>query len=268
MKRRKFVQKVLVGGFVILEGKAIAKNFYTTDDQVKFRFYVASDGHYGQPKTTFREYHDVIIKKMNKYHSSFPAEFVVLNGDVIHNEKEFLPSAYAAYENLEMDYYVSRGNHDMVSKEFWSEIWGYLPNYDFSIQDYAFLIGDTSNEKGDYLCPDVNWFSAKLDEYKDAKNIFIFLHITPNDWTKYGVKCPDFLDLIDQRDNVTAVFNGHDHQEDEIKFHNQTPFLFDGHFGGSWGTDYRGFRVVELLKDDTLRTYLMDPVKKIKSQII
>lgn len=40
--------------------------------------------------------------------------------------------------------------------------------------------------------------------------------------------------------------------------------MFDGHFGGSWGTEYRGFRVVEKLKNGSLRTYLMDPDEKIQ----
>lgn len=258
----------MVGGFVIFEGKAIAKNFFTSNDQVKFRFYVASDGHFGQSNTPYEEYHDVLIEKMNLFHSRFPAEFAVLNGDVIHDKKEFLPSAYATYEKFEMDYYVSRGNHDMVSEEYWNEVWDYPTNYDFAIDDKVFLIGDTSNEKGDYLCPDVTWFEDKLVHYKEYDQVFIFLHITPNDWTKYGVKCPEFLELIGKYENVRAVFNGHDHDQDEIKFYNKIPFMFDGHFGGSWGTDYRGFRVVELMKDKSMRTYLMNPGEKIKEQVL
>ncbi|MNR19566.1 hypothetical protein D3C85_1363640 [compost metagenome] len=41
------------------------------------------------------------------------------------------------------------------------------------------------------------------------------------------------------------------------------PFLFDTHFGGNWGTSYKGFRVVELLKDNSMLTYLMNPTEKI-----
>jgi hypothetical protein len=41
------------------------------------------------------------------------------------------------------------------------------------------------------------------------------------------------------------------------------PFLFDSHVGGSWGTPYRGFRVVELLNDGTLVTYMMNPTEKL-----
>jgi hypothetical protein len=44
------------------------------------------------------------------------------------------------------------------------------------------------------------------------------------------------------------------------------PFVFDAHFGGSWGTDYRGFRVVELMKDNSIVTYLMNPLTKIREE--
>lgn len=94
--------------------------------------------------------------------------------------------------------------------------------------------------------------------------IYIFLHITPNNWTENGVNCPEFHDLLANFSNVAAVFNGHDHDQDDVKIEEDIPFMFSGHFGGSWGTEYRGFRVVERLKNGSLRTYLMDPDKKIK----
>ena len=40
------------------------------------------------------------------------------------------------------------------------------------------------------------------------------------------------------------------------------PFLFDSHIGGNWGTAYKGFRVVELMDDATMVTYMMNPVEK------
>ena len=67
--------------------------------------------------------------------------------------------------------------------------------------------------------------------------------------------------------NVRAVFNGHDHNEDGIKMKNQLPFIFDAHFGGDWGTPYRGFRVVELMKDNSLVTYIMNPSEKINETV-
>ena len=39
-------------------------------------------------------------------------------------------------------------------------------------------------------------------------------------------------------------------------------FLFDAHFGGNWGTAYKGFRVVEVMKDNSMVTYIMNPTEK------
>jgi len=267
MKRRDFIQKLIVSGFLLFDGSVLAKNLYIVNEEVKLRFYVASDGHYGQSNTPYKEYHSALIEKMNQFHLLYPASFVVLNGDVIdvkHDEKQYLTSAFNTYNNFEMDFYVTKGNHDQVSADFWRETWGYPQNHDFTIRNTAFLLGTTSNEKGDYLCPDLNWFKTKLNLYRHYDYIFIFLHITPNDWTKYGVKCTEFLNLIDNHKNIKAIFNGHDHNQDGIKFYNNIPFMFDGRFGGSWGTDYRGFRVVEILNNGIIQTYMMNPDEKIK----
>src|SRR5690606_24792580 len=95
------------------------------------------------------------------------------------------------------------------------------------------------------------------------ENIFIFIHITPVKWTKHGIDCPEFIDLLKQYKNVRAVFNGHDHDQDGVKIRENIPFLFDSHIGGSWGTAYKGFRIVELGKDNTAVTYILNPINKI-----
>jgi hypothetical protein len=41
------------------------------------------------------------------------------------------------------------------------------------------------------------------------------------------------------------------------------PHLFDSHFGGNWGTPYRGYRIVEVLGNKQIRTYIMNPLEKI-----
>ena len=80
--------------------------------------------------------------------------------------------------------------------------------------------------------------------------------------SKGAVNCPALFELLDKYQNVRAVFNGHDHDEEGVKKKNNIPFVFDAHFGGSWGTPYHGFRVVELLNDNTVVTYMMNPVQK------
>ncbi|MEY3159885.1 MAG: hypothetical protein RLZZ49_1365, partial [Bacteroidota bacterium] len=39
--------------------------------------------------------------------------------------------------------------------------------------------------------------------------------------------------------------------------------IFDSHVGGNWGTAYRGYRIVELYKNGTMLTYIMNPTERI-----
>ena len=148
-------------------------------------------------------------------------------------------------------------------RKYWERIWGVPLNYDYVLGNNAFLFGTTSNAEGKYLPPDVQWFKQKLDEHKNKKNVFIFIHITPVKWTDNAVDSPEFQELMRQHKNVRAIFNGHDHDQEGIKTQDGVPYLFDAHFGGNWGTAYRGFRVVELQSKNTLLTYIMNPVTKI-----
>ena len=65
--------------------------------------------------------------------------------------------------------------------------------------------------------------------------------------------------MLSKHKNVKAVFHGHEHDQDGIFKKDETSFIFDSHIGGSWGTDYKGFRVVEVLKNNSLVTYMMNP---------
>jgi hypothetical protein len=59
------------------------------------------------------------------------------------------------------------------------------------------------------------------------------------------------------------VFHGHEHDQDGATMKGNVPFLFDAHIGGNWGTDYKGFRVVELMDDGSMITYMMNPGEKL-----
>lgn len=227
------------------------------------RFAVTSDGHYGESNTPFEAYFSTMTNALNNFHLTNPIDFCVINGDIIHNDPAFLQPASEAIKLCRMPVYVTKGNHDMVSGELWNQTWKMGINHDVVLKDNVLLLGATADEKGKYICPDQDWFTAKLKAYKDARNVFIFLHITPVKWTEHAVDCPHFQKLLSNSTHVSAVFNGHDHDQDGIKFLGNIPFLFDGHFGGSWGTAYRGFRIVELLEDNSLLTYMMDPFQKL-----
>lgn len=267
MKRKEFLHIAVPAFLLLANGKIVkANNFLLSGEEskkVKLRFAVASDGHYGQKDTSYEDFFAAITEHINTSHAANPFKFCVINGDIIHDDKKFFPAAKKALDKLTMKYYVSQGNHDHVTAEEWEAVWNMPVNYDFSIDKDSFLIGTTSNEKGTYLCPDITWFTKKLKEHQNQKNIFIFIHINPGRLTTNAVDCPGLFELFAKYKNIRAVFNGHDHDEEGIKLRNNIPFVFDAHFGGNWGTAYRGFRVVEVLKDNSVRTYIMNPLEKI-----
>ena len=227
-------------------------------DRPGFRFAVASDGHFGQEKTPYQMYYRDIVRWLNHEKEERGLDLAFFNGDLIHDQPDFLPQVKKQLDLLRMPYYVCRGNHDMVSRVHWESVWGYSTNYAFSAGDIGFIIGDTSNEKGEYLCADTAWLASRLSQMNGKKHVFVLLHISQSDWVTNGVSCPAVMDLLTRHPRVKAVFHGHDHQEDDCRMAGKTPFLYSGHMGGSWGVEYKGYRIVELLAGDNLLTYQMN----------
>lgn len=269
--RRSFIRSMSFGSLFLLSGEWVklnAADVYQLRSKVRLRFAVASDAHYGQPKTDFEGMLQQCLTYINHFHEKNALDFCVINGDIIHNDSSFLPLAKQKIEQLNMPWMVTRGNHDMVSGDTWQSIFQMPLNHDRVIKKSALILGDTSNEKGTYLSPDLVWLKEKLDTYVQLDSVFLFLHIPQAMWTKNAVDTPAFFELIDQYPNIRAVFHGHEHDQDGIIRHKQIPFFFDAHIGGSWGTAYHGFRVVELLNDNTFLTYMMNPTEKINEEKI
>jgi predicted phosphodiesterase len=265
ISRRHFVKNIsfasaffMGGGFQSLSSQDVD----ALKDQVKMRFAVASDAHYGQPNTPYEAMMDTIIDKINLFHGSNPLDFCVMNGDIVHDEKSFLAQAKQKIDGLKVPYFVTRGNHDKCSSDYWEQVWNMPLNHQKVVKNSLVLLGDTSNEQGTYVSPDLAWLEAQLEANKKRKNIFLFLHIPQAKWTKNGIETPAFFELIKKYSNIRAVFHGHEHDQDGVQMVGKLPFLFDSHIGGSWGTPHKGFRVVELLNSGTVITYLMDPTVK------
>jgi len=223
------------------------------------RFAIASDGHFGQPGTDFEAFHRNITDWMNEESRARGLDFAVFNGDLVHDDPTLLPQLKERYGRLEIPYFVNRGNHDKASPEFWKETWGYPENHSFERGDYAFVLASTSNEKGEYVSPDTGWLRAQFDSYKGKKGIFPFLHIAQVKFTRHAIARPEAASLLEQTPNVLAVFHGHDHDIDNVIYSNGRAHFFDGHMGGNWGTNYRGYRIVEVLEDGAIRTYQCNP---------
>lgn len=272
MKRRDFIKAASPIVLLLANGKIVEARELGLEAidrrKVILRFVVASDGHYGQPNTPYQEYFTTLVNRINEEHARRKFAFAVINGDIIHDDKTFCPAAKAALDRLQLKYYVSQGNHDMLTPVEWQATWQMPINLDFKIKKSSFLIASTSNAQGIYLCPDLDWMRARLEAHRHQDRVFIFIHINPAKLTRHAVDCPELYALFDQFPNVKAVFNGHDHDEEGIKMKGKIPFVFDAHFGGSWGTEYRGFRIVEVLKDGSIATYILNPVDRIREEVI
>jgi len=266
MKRREFLS-ISVPAFLLLANGDLLRIPESLPRQNKqkrlLRFVVASDGHYGQPNTDYINYFSTVVNRINEEHAKDPFDFCMINGDIVHDDKNHYPAAKLALDKLAMKYYVSQGNHDRVTPLEWKMVWDMPVNFDFKIKRNSFLVATTSNEKGTYLCPDLKWLDESLHKHRKQDNIFIFMHINAAGQTKHAVDCPEMFEILKKYKNVRGIFNGHDHDEDGIKTRENIPFIFDAHFGGSWGTSYRGFRVVELMKDDSILTYILNPFERI-----
>ncbi|MBO9620487.1 MAG: metallophosphoesterase [Niabella sp.] len=268
MKRKDFLKAasplflLLANGNIVKAGNEL-ESFL--GKKRRLRFAIASDLHYGQEKTDYDNFLKTIIAKINAAHAVQPFDFCMLNGDIVHNDPKHYPAAKALIEQLKMKWYVTPGNHDLVTADQWMQIWNSPVNYTFSVRDTVFLAATTSDEKGKYICPNLSWMRQQLEQHQHAKNIFIIIHINPAKLTENAVDCPEFLELVKQHQNVRAIFNGHDHDQDSILKRDGIPFVFDAHVGGNWGTEYKGFRIVELLDNNDVLTYIMNPDVKINS---
>jgi len=54
-----------------------------------------------------------------------------------------------------MHYYVSHGNHDIVDEAEWQQTWKTPMEFTFEKYQVAFIVLNTSDEKGNYICPDI-----------------------------------------------------------------------------------------------------------------
>ncbi|HTE28870.1 MAG TPA: metallophosphoesterase [Chryseolinea sp.] len=266
ISRREFLRGISSASLVVLGGGVIklsAADVVAFRKKTALRFVVASDGHFGQPETNFNDLHEKLVSHVTQFHGSNPLDFCVINGDIIHDQKSFLTVAKGYLDKLPVRYFVTKGNHDLVSDEYWQEVWNMPTNHTVKMNRNVVVLGNTSDEKGEYLSPDLGWLKQQLDENSKAKNIFIFLHIPQAKWNKGGIETPAFFELLKAYKNVRGVFHGHEHDQDGVKMRDSIPYMWDSHIAGNWGTSYNGFRVVELTRENDILTYIMNPVEKI-----
>lgn len=224
----------------------------------KLRFAIASDGHYGQPKTDYKKDHENMVRWLNEAHAGNPLNFVVINGDLVHDRPELLAVVKKEhYDQLHVPFYAVPGNHDHADTAIWKSVFGYEDNFAIEKNGVGLVFANTSNTLGKYLCPNPDFLKRELDRFKALKSVFVIMHIPPHFWVPESpfVECPDTIKLLHSYPNVKAVFHGHDHSLDSVFYTNKLPHFFDAHIGGSWGTSYRGYRIVEVDEENKITTY-------------
>lgn len=266
--RRKFIKSGLLGiaGINLLpainsfaEG---AEHHHSSKaaGQFKLRFALVSDGHYAQPGTDSDGFYAQMIGWINKEHQANHLDFLIVNGDLVHNRPDLLPKVKETYlDKLHMPYYTISGNHDHTDGPMWKAVFGYEDKYTVDKGDVGFVFANTADKKGKYICPDANFLKASFDKFKDKPIVFAVLHVPSKVWMPEEkaifVDCPEIIDLLHSYPNIKAVFHGHDHSLDCVRYTGKLPHLFDSHFGGDWGTEYKGYRVVEIGTDNSISTY-------------
>jgi Icc-related predicted phosphoesterase len=263
--RREFIGSALTGVAALSLLPAVntfanENNYYSrgSNAQPKLRFALASDIHYGQPETDFVKNTGNMIKWLNADHAKNHLDFVIVNGDLVHNRPDLLPEIKTQYlDKLNVPYHTIPGNHDFADTTVWKNNFGYEDNYTVEFGDIGFVLANTADTKGTYICPDNSFIKVSLDKFADKKIVFVVLHIPPTKWTKDDVfvECPETIDLLHTHTNVKAVFHGHDHLLDGVRYTGKLPHFFDSHIGGNWGTDYKGYRIVEVDEKNAIYTY-------------
>jgi hypothetical protein len=265
--RRKFISTAIAGlaGVTLLPAINTfgdTPNNYSTNRAAKskLRFAIASDIHYAQEGTDYAANTGNLIKWLNDDHAKSHLDLVIINGDLVHNRPDLLPEIKTKYlDKLSVPYYTIPGNHDFADGLIWKSVFGYDDKYVAEHGETGFVFANTANTKGGYVCPDNTFIKSALDNFAGKKIVFVILHIAPVQWMKSEVTifldCPETVNLLHAYPNVKAVFHGQDHTLDGVRYTGKLPHFFDSHIGGNWGTDYRGYRVVEVDDDNAIYTY-------------
>lgn len=214
------------------------------------RFAVASDFHWSQnnPDVSpggYSERVDALITALEAEKTADGLDFVVINGDLIHDTTSDLGSVKTKLDTLSMDYYVNYGNHDRETDANWNTLWGYNQSHSFVVGDYAFICPSTSNTSGDYLTVDTTWLQNQINSYSTKDGIFVICHIPQDTTSVHGVDGSAVRAIFEATDNLIGVIYSHAHDEGNVYLINDVKYCRTGHFG-NWGLEYYSYRIFEV----------------------
>jgi len=251
-------------------------NLKTNEDSIILRIIVAGDGHFGenyvpwenQYATTWEIRYEKIIYWLNNEIESNGVDFIVFNGDNVHDDNTLLSEVKVFFDRIKTNYYVVHGNHDFSTDEQWERIWGYSWNYVFEKENYAFVLLNSSYAPNSYNCGNNVWLRKVLHEHEDKDGVFVFCHIPQHPWISQNdtikeLLCPKLTSTLLSCENLKMVIYSHCHDCDghnKMTYKNsEIDFFFTGHFG-HWGLPYYGYRVIEIYDDGSIKTFQYNPL--------
>lgn len=170
-------------------------------------------------------------------------EFVVFSGNnIVKPDKNNLEEFIKITKKLSYPYYLTLGHKDVnKQKDFGKkEYFNYLrkkvkshkrissPNYVFTKKGVVFIVVDGAKEvisttQGYYRPETLDWLEMQLNKYQD-KNVILLQHfpiIPPEKKELYQTfKAEEYLEQINNHNNVKAIFSGHFNTNKEIPYEN------------------------------------------------
>ena len=103
ISRRDFIKHVSSASLVVWGGSVIKltpADAAVLHKNSTLRFVVASDGHFGQEGTEFNSFYETLVKHVTDFNADNSLDFCVINGDIIHDGKDFLVDAKKQLDKL------------------------------------------------------------------------------------------------------------------------------------------------------------------------
>ena len=160
--------------------------------------------------------------QMQRFHESFPFDFVIMLGDNIYGSqgtpdlKRKFEDPYKGLLDGGVKFYASLGNHDDPNQRFYKPFnMGGQRYYTFRNGPAQFFVMDST-----YMDPEqLSWLQRQLAESRATWKICYFHHPLYSDGKFHG---PDVdlrarVEPIFQQAGVNVVFSGHEHFYERIK---------------------------------------------------
>ena len=230
------------------------------------RIVLATDVHYDSNlnfDTTKEDKANLLIKCLNDENKDRPIDMVFILGDISSTPSTNPPLSYTWWHDfvdnylpqLEMPYYVIKGNHDAVTDAQWASAFSYPKNYTVVTDEYAFIClnsygGAYSGGAGDYHTPvDVTWINAQLAKLSNKK-IFILSHYVD------PLLDPNLVSIINANSNIVCAFDGHGHLDTTTNPSGGKPVFMCGQFSAgvtkTTGWCYRNLELNDQIKTEMI----------------